>query len=208
VIIMEGILRRSPIDFGLHPAETVNRGGWEVVLDYGTDGPGPWLIDLSHKTKFDLEDRNLAQFKPWSIEVPQNYGQCAFKDGVLINRMNRTQCYIWHLGDGEVETPGERAYTEITDGHCLLAVTGRDALAVMERASYLDLGNPELKPPCLIQGPVLHIPCQVVLFKRDTDSATVLFSFSRGYGQAMVEALLHSGSDLGIKPGGENKLAL
>lgn len=205
---MEGILRRSPIDFGLDPAETVNRDGWDVVLDYGTGGPGPWLIDLSHKTKIDVEDSNLGQFKPFGIDIPETYGQCAYQNGTIINRMNRTQAYIWHLADSEIEMPPESAYTDITDCHCLLAVTGQNALAVMERVTTLDLGHSDLKAPCLIQGPVLHIPCQLVLFKREADSATVLFSFSRGYGQTLAEALLHDGSELGLQPGGEKKLVL
>jgi hypothetical protein len=122
--------------------------------------------------------------------------------------MNRTQCAIWYLAGKRPNPPEETAYTETTDGLTLLALTGKNTLGVMERVTNLDLGGPALTPPCLIQGPVLHVPCQVVLFTRSDEEATILFSFSRGYGQAMAEALLHSGKDLGLMPGGELDLPI
>ena len=205
---MEKYQRRSPIDFGRPEARRVQRQGWEVVLAFEGGGPGPWLIDLSHKTKWDLQDSNLARFQPWGLTIPQKPGECALEGGLLINRMNRTQCAIWHLGEGEMDAPQEKAYTETTDGLALLAVTGASGLAVMERVTSLDLASPRLTPPCLIQGPILHIPCQVVLLSRQDDAAVVLFSFSRGYGQSLAEAMLAAGSDLGLRPGGEEDFKL
>jgi len=202
---MENVERRSPISFNIKPVQTENWDGWEVAISYGT-GDGPFLIDLSHRSKWDLQDSDLSRFRPFGLSVPEKPGQCVFEKGVLINRMNRTQCAIWHVAGKRPTQPMENAYTEMTDGQVLLAVTGKDALGVMERVTTLDLGAPSLTPLCLIQGPVLHIPCQVVLFSRNGDEATVLFSFSRGYGQAMAEALLHSGKDLGLTPSGEMDL--
>ena len=205
---MEKYQRRSPIDFGLPEARRVQRQGWEVVSAFEGGGPGPFLIDLSHKTKWDLQDADLARFQPWGLTIPESPGECALEGGLLINRMNRTQCAIWQLGQGEPDAPQEGAYTEMTDGLALLAVTGASGLAVMERVTSLDLASPRLKPPCLIQGPILHIPCQAVLLSKEADAATVLFSFSRGYGQTVAEAMLHAGADLGLKPGGEDDLKL
>lgn len=204
---MEDIQRLSPVCFEMKPVQTEERDGWKVALSYG-DGGGPFLIDLSHRSKWDLQDSNLSRFRPFGLWVPEDPGQCHFKKGILINRMNRTQCALWHLAGKRPKPPEEPAYTETTDGHALLAVTGKDTLRVMERVTNLDLGAPSLSPPCLIQGPVLHIPCQVVLFSRDSDEATILFSFSRGYGLAMAEALLDAGEDLGLTPGGEVDLAI
>lgn len=200
---MENPLRKSPVDFGVNPAKVELRGEWQVALSYPGAEPGPKLVDLTHLSKWDLQDTDLSKYTPWGVAVPEKYGECAFENGVLINRMNRTQCYIWHLTTQAPEAPQEPVYTDLTDCHCLLAVTGPKALEVMERVSNLDFGKPGLATPYLFQGLVEHIPCQVVLLSKEGDEATVLFSFSRGYGQTMAEAILHSGADLGLKPGGE-----
>jgi hypothetical protein len=203
---MDDIQRKSPIRFDRKPAQTENRDGWEVVLSYG-GGNGPFLIDLSHRSKWDIQDGDITRFRPFGLSVPENPGQSRFERGCLINRMNRTQCAIWHLSGKRPNPPEGEAYTETTDGLTLLAVTGRDVLALMERVTTLDLGAPRLETPCLIQGPILHIPCQVVLFSRKEEAATILFSFSRGYGQAMAEAMLHAGRNMGLTPGGESDLS-
>ncbi|OPX40381.1 MAG: hypothetical protein B1H13_07645 [Desulfobacteraceae bacterium 4484_190.3] len=204
---MKSIQRKSPIGFDREPVQKENWDGWEVAISYGT-GNGPFLIDLSHRSKWDLQDADLSRFQPFGLTIPGNPGQCVYRKGIIINRMNRTQCAIWHLAGKQPKPPREPAYTETTDGHTLLAVTGKDTLGVMERITNLDLGAPALTPPCLIQGPILHIPCQVVLFSRGGGEATILFSFSRGYGQTMAEALLDSGKDLGLVPGGELDLTI
>ncbi len=203
----ENIVRKSPINFGAAPARTEQRDGWEVVLSYG-EGSGTLLIDLSHRDKWDVQDGDITSFKPFGLTVPEKPGRCRYEKGLLINRMNRTQCAIWHLSGKRPETPEETAYTETTDGLTLLAVTGKDVLALMEHVTTLDLAAPGLETPCLIQGPIFHIPCQVVLFSRKEGETTILFSFSRGYGQAMAEAMLHAGRDLGLKPGGESDLGV
>ena len=204
---MDDIERKSSVRFGMKPAQTENWDGWEVAISYGEES-GPFLIDLSHRSKWDLQDSDLFGFQPFGLPVPEKPGLCVFKKGILVNRMNRTQCAIWHLAGERPKPPAESAYTETTDGLTLLAVTGKDALGVMERVSALDLAAPGLETPCLIQGPILHIPCQVVLFSRSDEEATILFSFSRGYGQAMAEAMLHSGKGLGLTPGGELNLPI
>lgn len=201
------IQRKSPIRFDREPVQKENWDGWEVAISYGTK-KGQFLIDLSHRSKWDLQDADLSRFRPFGLTVPERPGQSLYKKGIIINRMNRTQCSIWHLAGKRPKPPEEPAYTEITDGHTLLAVTGKETLAVMEQVTNLDLGDPALTPPCLIQGPILHIPCQVVLFSRNGDGTTILFSFSRGYGQAMAEALLHSGKGLSLVPGGEVDLPI
>ena len=201
------IQRVSPIRFDIKAVETETRDGWQVALSYGQH-QGPFLIDLSHCRKWDLQDSNLSRFRPFGISIPDKPGQCVFNNGILVNRMNRTQCYIWELAANKLRPPRSVSYTDITDGHALLAVTGPSALEIMERVTNLDLGAPSLSPPCLLQGPVFHIPCQVVLLSRSSTGATILFSFSRGYGQSVADALLHSGRDLGLTPGGESELKL
>jgi hypothetical protein len=204
---MDNIERKSPIRFDRKPVRTENWDGWEVAISYG-EGSGPFLIDLSHRSKWDLQDSDLSWFRAFGLSVPEKPGRCAFSKGILINRMNRTQCTIWHLAGERPKPPAESAYTETTDGLTLLAVTGKDALGIMERVCTLDLAAPGLETPCLIQGPILHIPCQLVLFSRSDEEATILFSCSRGYGQSMAEAMLHSGKGLGLTPGGELNLPI
>ena len=205
---MSETLRRSPVDFGMEPAGSEEKNGWLVALGYGESQGGLRLIDLSHVGKWDLQDASLDGYRPFGLSVPKEYGKCAYENGVIINRMNRTQCAIWHLGGGYPEAPEESAYTETTDGLAMLAVSGPGALTVMEAVTSLDLAARDLEAPSLLQGPILHIPCQVVLLKKDGDSATVVFTFSRGYGQAMAEAMLHAGHEAGLKPGGVNDLDL
>ena len=201
------IQRVSPIRFDIKAVETETRDGWQVALSYGQH-QGPFLIDLSHRRKWDLQSSNLARYRPFGISIPDKPGQSVFSNGIIINRMSRTQCYVWNLAAEKVRTPQSPSYTEITDGHALLAVTGPSALAVMERVTNLDLASPSLSPPCLIQGPILHVACQIVLLSRSKSEATVLFSFPRGYGQSVADALLHSGRDIGLVPGGESQLKL
>jgi hypothetical protein len=62
------------------------------------------------------------------------------------------------------------------------------------------LTAPDIETPRLLQGPVLSIPCLVVLLARNEASATVLIAFSRGYGQAFAHTILEVGSDLDFKP--------
>lgn len=202
---MTDIVRLSPIQFAIQPQQTEKREGWEVALSYGTQ-KGPFLIDLSHRPKWDFQDADLSGLQPFGLSVPAKPGQCVYENGMLINRMNRTQCAVWHLAGEYPGSPGEPAGSQTTDGLALLALTGRGTLPVMERVTNLDLADPARTSPCLLQGSVLHIPCQVVLFSRNGTEATVLLCFSRGYGQAMAEALLQAGKDVDLSPGGENNL--
>ena len=82
-----------------------------------------------------------------------------------------------------MEAPQEPAYTETTDGIALLALVGKGVFSILEKACPLDLTPPGAAPPCLVQGPVFHIPCQIVVLHKDPDTERVLVGFSRGYGQ-------------------------
>lgn len=196
---MDAVMRRSPVSFaGAVAARSQSRGDWQVVLEYQDQGQGPWLVDLSHCPRWDLQDSSLDELHPWGLAMPQGFNQVLIQDGWLVNRLNRTQAQLWYLGGEEIEPPAEPGLTEITDGQCLLALVGDEALSVMETACKLDLADPSRTPPFLVQGPVLHIPCQIVRL-----AGAVLMGFSRGYGQSFAEALLESGRPWGLKPGGE-----
>lgn len=194
------LTRRSPVAFDAPPLATESRDGWEVVTSYADEGGGPWLVDLSHRARWDLQDRDLSERRPFDLAVPARPGEVAVGGGLMINRMNGTQAAIWHVGPGPApSTPAGVSHTETTDSHCWLAVLGDAAPAALERVTNLDLFPPGRQGPFLTQGPVMHIPCQVVTWAPDL----VLIALSRGYGQTFVEALLHSARDVGLRPGGE-----
>ncbi len=196
------VLRRSPVTFDANPAATETRDGWTVVLRYQDEEQhgGPWLVDLSHRRRWDFQDGRVATQRPMDLPVPAEYGQVGVHGTLVINRMNRTQVAIWHLGAGAPPTmPSETAFTATTDGHCMLAFAGAGVPRVLEHLTALDLFDPRRPRPFLTQGPILHVPCQVVTFSTDL----VVMTFARGYGETFVHAALHSGDPAGLRPGGE-----
>lgn len=214
--------RRSPCSFGAKPAETELRDGWNVVLRYegedgepgredgytdrgdGRPGAGPWLVDLSHRRRWDFQDSGVADLRPMGLPVPEGFGEVGVHNGLVINRMNRTQVAIWHLGASPPpDTPAETGFTEVTDGHCMLAFVGDGVPGVLEHLTSLDLFDPARDMPFLTQGPVLHVPCQVVTFAPDL----VVMTLARGYGETFAEAALASGGIAGLGPGGERVFA-
>jgi len=200
----ENIIRRSPVAFDSTPAQTEARDNWNVVLEFETQGAGPWVIDLSHRARWDLQDRAIDAIQPWGLSIPDTPGRCAFANGVLINRMNRTQSSLWHLSGQKPEPPDGIAYTDVTDATVFLALIGRNLAPLMEKLTSLDFFNPLNKTPFLLQGPVSHVPCQGVMLASSQDRSGILLNCSRGYARDMVHAILDAGAEFGIRPAGEN----
>ena len=197
------IKRCSPISFPVNPAETETRGHWTVVQEYESEGDGPWVIDLSHRGRWDLQDSDLANFQPAGIAVPGTPGHCDFKNGVLVNRMNQTQASIWHLAGAHPDLPADPAYTETIDVTLFLALVGADAFAVAEKLTALDFRDPARAVPFLYQGPFSHVPCQMVTRERAAGRGGILLTCSRGYGHDMAHAILAAGEEFGLRPAGE-----
>ncbi|WP_419947623.1 glycine cleavage T C-terminal barrel domain-containing protein, partial [Candidatus Palauibacter sp.] len=202
--------RRSPVRFDATPARTERRAGWNVVLDYESDRAPTdalrqaCLIDLSHRARWDVQHRDIRTVRPFGLDVPPAPGEVAIRNGLMINRMNGTQASIWHVGPGAPPAmPDGPHYTDTTDSHCWLALLGDAVQEVLESVTDLDLFDPARARPCLTQGPVLHVPCQVVTWRENA----VLIAFSRGYGLTFVEALLESGRHAGLHPAGERVFA-
>jgi hypothetical protein len=196
------IKRFSPISMPAAAREKTEAGGWDVVLRYENEGSGPWLVDLSHRSKWDIQNESLDTVRVFGKSLPALPGQCTVIDGWLINRMNRRQAAAWDLAAGGPGPPlSENYVTETTDGVCLLALVGENLQGVMEKLTSLDCFPPGKATPYLIQGPLLHIPMQIVVFS----AGVVLTAFSRGYGQAVVEALFGSCGEFGVRPGGEKR---
>ena len=197
-------LRRSPVALPGTPAETELRDGWPVILCYEKedDHPGPWLVDLSHRRRWDFQDRDVVAQTPMDLPVPERFGQVGVHGAFVVNRMNRTQVSIWHLGQESLpRTPRRIGLTETTDGHCMLAFAGTGVPRVLEQLTPLALFDPARRTPFLTQGPVLQVPCQIVTLA----AHLVVMTLARGYGATFADAALRSGGPVGLTPGGERR---
>ncbi|MBW2215883.1 MAG: sarcosine oxidase subunit gamma SoxG [Deltaproteobacteria bacterium] len=201
---MERIKRYSPVTFAYTPARTQERNGWEVVLEYEDEATGPFLIDLSHIGKWDVQGENLSSIRPAGLVIPKDSGHCAFTESFLVNLIKWNWATIWHFSQDMPEFAGNFAFTNVTEAYALLSIVGTEIFSIMEKVASLDLVSPEREPPFLTMGPVLHVRSQVVVLAREVDSSAVLLACPRGYGQSMAEALLDAGKEWGLRPGGED----
>lgn len=204
---MHASKRQSPVRFPARPLQTVLRDHWEVALILDEEGPGPWLVDLCHQPRWDLQDGRIGDLAPGGLAVPGVPGDCRLENQLLINRMNGTQAALWHLGSSAAPVlPDAAAYTDVTEATLFLALFGPRTFEVTEHLTNLDFGNPQHRTPFLLQGPLVHVPCQAVVLARGEDGAGgVLLTCSRGYAQDMVQALLSAGAAHGLKPAGETR---
>jgi len=203
---MTKIQRRSPVQFNAGITQSEVRDNWTVVLSYGDEGRGPFVVDLCHNVRWDLQDKHLSQRKPLGQEIPAVPGACRLQDGMLINRMNRTQAAIWHLLPGAPAMPAESGYTDVTDATICLALFGSKALALAEKLSALDFRDPQKQVPFLMQGPFSHVPCQLVALEKGRGlDGGLLLTCSRGYALSMVHAILAAGAEFGLRPAGEQR---
>lgn len=207
---MVEIRRESPVDFGRSPKETEVRDHWTVALAYDAEGDGPWVVDLSHKTRWDLQDGKVAEMTPLGRAVPATPGASVLVDGILINRMNRTQTSIYHLGAEAPALPDYSGYTDVTEATLFVAIFGPAALFIAEKLTNLDLGDPKKEPPFLLQGPFCHVPCQIVTLEKSAGDGGAgdggfVMTCSRGYAQSMVHAILDAGAEFGLRPAGERR---
>ena len=63
--IMKDIKRVSPVKFKSAPLKTEKRDNWDIVMEYAGEGEGPYLVDLSHKPRFDLQDADVGTITPF-----------------------------------------------------------------------------------------------------------------------------------------------
>jgi len=205
---MTEIKRQSPVRFNVGPIEAEVRDNWTVALDFDEEGQGPWLVDLAHKTRWDLQHNRVGELTPCGLAVPADPGACTFADRTLVNRMNRTQASIYHLGDAAPAIPDFSGYTDVTESTVFLALFGLKVFFIAEKLTSLDFMDPAKKAPFLLQGPFCHVPCQIVTLDKSADvNGGFLLTCSRGYGDSMVHAVLEAGAEFGLRPAGENRLS-
>ena len=200
---MENIIRRSAVSFDAAPEKTEERDNWSVVLDYEDEGAGPYVVDLSHRARWDLQDAEIGGIQSLGIQIPDIPGQCVFENGILINRMNRTQASVWHLSGETPDFPDDPAFTDVTDSTVFLAVFGNDLFAILEKLTSLDFLDPSRQPPFLMQGPFSHVPCQIVTLEKTPGRSGILMTCSRGYARDMAAAILEAGAEFKLRPAGE-----
>ena len=196
--------RFSPVVFKSTPVKTEQRDNWKVVLEHSGEGDGPYLVDLSHKPRFDLQNSDLAVKKPFDVDLPENSGSSVLENGVLVNRMNRTQVSLYKLeGQDNSSIMDEPGITDVTESTLFVALIGKDIFSICEKLSALDFMDPVRTTPFLFQGPFSHIPCQIVILDKEGDNAGLVLTCSRGYGKDMTHSILHAGEEFGLKPAGE-----
>ena len=200
---MGSILRRSAVSFDAAPAKTEERDNWSVVLEYEDEGAGPYVVDLSHRSRWDLQDAEIGGVQTMGIRVLDKPGQCVFENGFLISRMNRTQASVWHLSGETPVLPDDPAFTDITDSTVFLAVFGQDLFAILEKLSALDFLDSSRQTPFLLQGPFSHLPCQIATLDKTPGRSGILMTCSRGYARDMVGAILEAGMEFKLRPAGE-----
>ena len=71
---MTGLQRYSPVTFESSVTQSEIRDNWQIVLTYQDEGPGPWLVDLSHKTRWDLQDSRIDDPSLSGLTVPPGPG--------------------------------------------------------------------------------------------------------------------------------------
>ena len=201
---METIQRCSPVEFESKPAKTAEQDDWSVVLEYEDEGQGPWVVDLSHRARWDIQDSEISGLQPWGMNIPQTPGQCILNNGILINRMNRTQASIWHLAGDHLDAPDGPAFTDVTDATVFLALLGKDVFSIAEKLTSLDFLDPSKQTPFLLQGPFSHVPCQIVTLEITQERSGILFTCSRGYARDMTAAVLNAGAEFELRAAGQN----
>ncbi len=203
---MAELRRESPVKLAASPLKIEVRDNWTVALTYSDEGDGPWLVDLSHKTRWDLQGRDIDAMAFGDQSLPGVPGDCTLAGHTLINRMNGTQASIYHLGAGASDMPDVSGYTDVSEATLFVALFGPRAFRVAEKLTNLDLMNPAKKAPFLLQGPFCHVPCQIVALEKAPDGAGgFLLTCSRGYGDSMVGAIMDAGAEFGLRPAGEDR---
>ncbi len=202
---MKAIKRVSPVVFKATPLKSEQRDNWNIVMEYQGEGDGPYLVDLSHRVRWDLQSSDLASKKPLGITIPDLPGQSVFENGILANRMNRTQTSLYHLAGENPVIPEESEYTDVTENTLFVALIGEKVFSICEKLSALDFRDPDCQAPFLYQGPFAHVPCQIVTLVRDAENSGIVLTCSRGYGKDMVHAILDAGDEFGLRPAGESR---
>ena len=196
--------RRSPVHLPGKPEKTKMRDHWAVVLEYADEGPGPWIVDLSHCCRWDIQGRDLGAAVPSGVSVPDVPGSVTLHGKGLMGRTGLKQALLWLFGD-EAPAAAGTGCTDVTEGSLCFALLGKDIFQISEKLTNLDLCDPKRKTPFLLLGPFSHVTSHLVVLKNDPADAVLLIACSRGFAHDMVHAVLAAGEEWGLRPAGEMK---
>ena len=140
--------RRSPVHLPGKLETTESRDGWPVVLAYADEGPGPWVVDLSHLRRWDIQGAALAAAAPKGLALPAAPGRGRAR-GRAPRRPHRDAAGL-SVGFGGKPPAMGPACTETTEGSACIALLGRDVLRITEKLTSLDFGNPAFRAPFLL----------------------------------------------------------
>jgi hypothetical protein len=195
--------RQSPVHLPGQPEKTETRNHWPVVLEYANENPGPWIVDLSHCPRWDIQGAQLDSVVPEGLLLPAAPGAVTWTGGVLLGRTGLKQTFMWIFDDSV--PPAIAGCTETTEGSLCLALLGQDIFQITEKLTHLDLCDPKRKAPFLVLGPFCHVTCQIVVLKNDPAKAAVLVACPRGFADDMIHAVLKAGEEFGLRPAGEKR---
>jgi hypothetical protein len=195
--------RQSPVLLPGKPEKTKLRDHWPVVLEYADEGRGPWIVDLSHSRRWDIQARDLDAAMP-GISLPDAPGGVMLAGKMMTGRTGRRQALLWAFDDKAAAPAGE-CWTEVTEGTLCLALLGRNVFQITEKLTRLDLGDPKRSAPFLLLGPFSHVTGQMVVLGKDPQNAVVLIAGTRGFAHDMVHAIFAAGEEFGLRPAGESR---
>jgi hypothetical protein len=195
--------KQSPVLLPGKPEKTKLRDHWPVVLEYADEGPGPWMVDLSHCRRWDIQGRDLEGAMP-ELPLSPAPGSVMLHGKMLTGRSGRRQAFLW-VFDDKAAAPAGGCWTEVTEGTLCLALMGRNVFPITEKLTSLDLGDPKRNAPFLLPGPFSHVTCQLVVLSKDPQNAVVLVAGTRGFAHDLVHAVLAAGEEFGLRPAGENR---
>ena len=195
--------RQSPVLLPGKPEKTKLRDHWPVVLEYADEGPGPWIVDLSHCRRWDIQARDLDAAAS-GISLPVALGGVMLLNKMLTGRTGRRQALLW-VFDDKAAAPAEECWTEVTEGTLCIALLGRNVFQITEKLTSLDLCDPKRSAPFLLLGPFPHVTGQMVVLGKDPQNAVVLVAGTRGFAHDLVHAVLAAGEEFGLRPAGESR---
>jgi len=196
--------RRSPVHLPGKPEKTKMQDHWPVVLEYAEEGPGPWIVDLSHCRRWDVQGRELNEALPSGVSLLDSPGSVVLHAKGLTGRTGLRQAFLW-LFDDRAPIPAGNGCTEVTEGTLCFALLGKDVFQITEKLTNLDFGDPKRNAPFLLLGPFSHVTGQFVVLNNDPADAVVLVAGTRGFAQDMVHAVLAAGEEFGLRPAGESR---
>lgn len=197
------LVRRSPVKLKERPTKSEIREGRQMVSGYHGNDIGPRIVDLSHFTRWDIQDKNLDQIKPYGDMIPDFPGQIFKDNNLLIGRLNATQAVAWHFTEPAPSMPQAGAFTDITDAAVALALVGPAVFEMTEKLCALDLADPSKNTPFLLQGPFSHVPSHIWVLNQSDSGGCIALTCSRGYAYDMVNSILEAGAEWKISPGKE-----